>query len=179
MKTRVKKEDFEKIYQETYNRTIRHIVIKCNNIEDVNDVIQDTYVELLKILKKKKVLQIENMQMYLLGIANNIIRRHYHRKKKEKIVEIYNENDNNIEIKDTFDIEEEFITKENVKEVWNYIKNKDLLTTKIFYLYFVLELKISEISEELNISESNVKNKIYRTLKEIQKYLEKDVRNNV
>ncbi len=54
-------------------------------------------------------------------------------------------------------------------------KNKDLITTKIFYLYFAMGLKISEIAKELKMTESNVKNKIYRTLKELKKYLGKEV----
>ena len=83
--------------------------------------------------------------------------------------------DEEIEIKDDFDLEQDFITKENVQEVWNYIKSKDLITAKIFYLYFSLDLKISDIAKELNSNESSVKNKIYRTLKQVKEFLGKDV----
>ena len=176
MSTQIKQKDFEKIYQETYYKTLKFIVIRCNNIDDVNDIIQDTYIELLRKIKKNVSLDIDNIDKYIFGIANNVIKRHYYKKKKENIVYYYDdENDNSLEIKDSFDLEQKIITKENVKEVWDYIKNKDLTTTKIFYLYFVLGLKISEVSNELNISESTSKNKIYRTLKEIKKYLGRDV----
>lgn len=164
--------DFEQIYQETYNRVLRFIVIKCNNIDDVNDIIQDSYIEFLKILKKKKLLKIDNINNYIVGVANNIIKRHYH-KKKNSVVTFFK--DEEIEIKDDFDLEQSIITKENVKDVWEYIKSKDIVTTKIFYLYFVLELKISEISTELNINESTIKSRIYRTLKEIKNNTRKDV----
>ena len=70
------------------------------------------------------------------------------------------------------------INKNNVEKVWKYLKQKDILTTKIFYLYFALGMKISEISKELDIGSSNVKNRIYRTLKEIKKYLGEDVIKN-
>ncbi len=173
MSTYVFKEQFERIYNETYNRTLRFIIIKCNNIEDVNDILQDTYIELLKILSKKKIPNYENIENYILGIANNIIKRHYYKKKKDNIVSYYydNEEEKEIEVADSFDLEQNIITKENVNKVWLYISNKDLLTVKVFYLYFVLGLKISELSTELNISESNSKNRIYRTLKELKKYL--------
>ena len=167
--------DFEEIYQKTYNKALRFIVVKCNNIDDINDIIQDTYIEFLKILKKKKKLELDNITNYILGIANNVIKRHYY-KKKHIIDTFFDEDEANI--KDNIDLEQDFITKENVTEVWKYIKSKDILTIKIFYLYFVLELKISEISNELEINESTVKNRLYRTLKEIKKYIEKDVINN-
>lgn len=177
MSTRVTRKEFETIYQNTYQRTLRFIIIKCNHIEEINDILQDTYVELLKIIKKQKVLVIENIDSYIIGIANNILKRYYHKKKKDNIISYYIENqeETELEIKDDFDLEQDIITKENVKRVWQYLKNKDLTTTKTFYLYFAMGLKISEIAKELEITESKVKNKIYRTLKELKKYLGKEV----
>ena len=177
MSTRVTRKEFETIYQKTYSQTLRFIIVKCKNIDNVNDILQDTYVELLKIIKKKKVLEIENVDSYIMGIAYNMIKRHYHKKKKDNIVSYYSENkqENELDVKDDFDLEQNMITKENVKEVWKYLKNKDLITTKIFYLYFAMGLKISEIAKEFKMTESNVKNKIYRTLKELKKYLGREV----
>lgn len=177
MRAQIQEKDFEKIYRQTYNKLLRFIVIKCNNIDDINDILQETYIELLKKIRKKKILEIENFDSFMFGISNNIIKRHYYKKNKEKIITFYNQNEEmqNIEIEDNFDLEQEFITKENVDKVWDYINSKDLLTSKIFYLYFILGLKIGEISQELNITESNVKNKIYRTLKEIKDYIGKEV----
>ena len=45
-------QEFEKIYKDTYDYLLKFIVIKCYNINDVNDIIQDTYIELYKIIKK-------------------------------------------------------------------------------------------------------------------------------
>lgn len=53
MSTQLTLKDFETIYEETYNRTLKYIVCKCSNIEDVNDLIQDTYTELYSMLKKR------------------------------------------------------------------------------------------------------------------------------
>ena len=88
---------------------------------------------------------------------------------KNKNYEIsINENDN-IEIIDEVNLEDNFITQENAKDVWNYIKNKDIITAKIFYLYYILGYKLEEIAIEMNLNLSNVKTRIYRTLKEIKK----------
>ena len=169
MSTQIEENNFEKIYRETYNSVLKFITIKCNKIEDINDILQDTYIELLKILKRKGYLQLENIESYIFGISNNIIKRHYN--KKNNIIKYEFKDDEDIEVKDEFDLEQDFITKENVQVIWNYIKSKDLITSKIFYLYFSLDMKISDISKELNINESSVKNKIYRTLKQAKEYL--------
>ena len=55
MSTQIYRKDFEKIYKDTYNKVLRFAVIKCRNLDDINDIIQDTYLELLKLLKKKNV----------------------------------------------------------------------------------------------------------------------------
>ena len=177
MRAQIQEKDFENIYRQTYNKLLRYIVIKCNNIDDINDILQETYIELLKKIRKKKTLELDNIDGFILGISNNVIKRHYHRNKKENIISFYSENEeiSNIDIKDDFDLEQDVITKNNVDKSWKYINSKDLITTKVFYLYFVLGLKISEISQELGISESKAKNKIYRTLKEIKEYLGKEV----
>lgn len=164
-------EEFEKIYKETYNYLLKFIVIKCYNIDDVNDIIQDTYVELYRITKKNNE-KIENINAFLCGIATNIIKRHYHKKNKILVFQNINSEDENLnEIPDDFDLEEKIITQENVEKVWKYIKNKDVITAKIFYLYFGLDEKISDIAKKLEINESTVKNKIYRNLKELKNIL--------
>ena len=149
-------------------------------MDDVNDMIQESYIELLKILQKNKMPEIQNIDTYLFGIANNVIKRHYQKKKKENVVSFYfdREEESKIEIKDDFDLEQSIITKENVAKIWEYVKQRDMEIAKIFYLYFALDLKIGEIAKELEITESKVKNKIYRTLKELKKYLGKDVIND-
>ena len=138
--------DFENIYQRTYDNTLKFIVIKCNNIDDINDIIQDTYIELYHKLQRKNI-DAENEKNYIVGIAKNIIKRHYRKVKNENNEISINEYEN-MEVSDDINIEDNFITQENAKDVWNYIENKDIITTKVFYLYYILGYKIEEIAEE-------------------------------
>ena len=39
---------FNEIYNKTYNLVVKYVVCKCNNIDDVNDIIQDIYISLYK-----------------------------------------------------------------------------------------------------------------------------------
>ena len=71
----MKKEEFEELYNRTYKIILKYIAIRCENIEDINDIIQDTYIELYKILQRKKEIKIENEMAFITGIAKNKIKK--------------------------------------------------------------------------------------------------------
>ena len=58
---------FNEFYKETYSNILRYIIIKCHNINDVNDIIQDVYLELWKIMNKKNIDEIQDI--YLKGLT--------------------------------------------------------------------------------------------------------------
>ena len=161
MSVEINIENFEKIYNETYSQILKFIICKCKNLDDVNELIQDTYVELYKTIKNKKNIIVEDHLSYICGISKNILKKYYKNKYKEKIVFLTdNINEENIDSSS--------INKNNVEEVWDYLKKKGIIIEKIFYFYYAVGLKISEISKLLNIKESGVKNYIYRTVKELK-----------
>jgi len=65
---------FNKIYDNTYSSLLNYIIIKCHNVNDANDILQETYLELWKILNKKELSDI-NIKSYLIGIAINKIKK--------------------------------------------------------------------------------------------------------
>lgn len=165
-----RKEQFKKIYDETYNNILRYIIIKTSNINEVNDIIQETYLELWNILKRR-VLREENLNSFMIGIANNKIKKHYTFLKKLKFL-IKDSSDKDIEdIKEEkISLEELNIKKEEWDSVWRYLKtrkNQDI--PKIYYLYYVEGINIKEIALVLKVRESYVKNLLYRTLKELKR----------
>ncbi len=173
MSTQETLKNFEQIYNKTYKNVLKYIISHCNKLDDVNDIIQDTYTEFYKKLKKNKNFILENEQSFIIGISKNVLKRYYRFKYQDikNIVDIENEK---IEIESNVDIELQFITKENVNKVWEMIKRKDIRIVKIFYLHYGLDIKIIDIAKELNLSESAVKNYIYRTIKELKNNLEKE-----
>lgn len=176
MITKVNLKQFDEIYNKTYNQTLKYIICKCSNIEDVNDIIQETYLELYKTIKNKK--EIDDFDKYIIGIAKNKIKKHYNLLYKIKTISLFTSKENNLElidnIKSNIDIENIIIKNIDKETIWNYLKSKNIIIQKIFYLYYELDLKIKEISKKLNITESYVKNSLYRTLKELQEFLGKD-----
>ncbi len=165
---------FNEIYDKTHLDLLKYVIIQCHNINDTHDIVQETYLELWNILNKKQLSDI-NIKSYLIGIANNKIKKHYTLLQKLKTISLFETNHKDITlietIEDGMDINAFIIKEDCWNTIWKYIKskkNQDI--SKVFYLYYKLELSIKEISKELNASESYIKHLIYRTLKELQKH---------
>ena len=173
----ITKDTFEFLYNNTYKNVLKYTICHCRNLDDVNDIVQDIYTELYQKIVNKKHINLDNAESYIIGIAKNKIKKHY---SLAKISYIGSENENLSQYSENdIDIEKDLITKDNVMQVWNYLKNKSELTAKIFYLYYVIDVPIKEIAEELKITESNVKNHLYRTQKNLKERFKKGERHNV
>ena len=162
---------FNSTYEKTYSDVLKYIIIKCHNVNDANDIIQEVYLEFWKILSKRHIDE-SNIKSYLIGIAINKVKKHYTLVQKIKTISIFDKNEKDIElidnISDSINIEDIIVKNDDWNHIWNFIKNKkNQNIPKIFYLYYVLDLPIKAISKELKVSESYVKNIIYRTLKEL------------
>lgn len=166
---------FDEYYYTTYEDISKYVVCNCSNIEDVKDIIQNIYMELYKVLSKKK--EIQNYKTYIKGIAKHKIKDYYRFHYKDKVIALFS-NKKEKDLVDTIpsnvDIEKSFLKKEDMDNIWNYLKGKKVIISKIFYLYYYTDSTIKEISELLGISESNIKNYLYRTLKELKIFLERD-----
>lgn len=163
---------FDKLYKETYKDVSTYIVINCSNLEDAKDIIQSTYMEVFK-----KIDKIDNKN-YIIGIARNKLNKFYRFNYKAKIISLFSEKEDLSlidTIPDDFDLEKVVITKYDIDRVWKFIKKKRNIVSKVIYLYYYQEYTIKEISNVLDISESNVKHYLYRTIKELNAYLESEV----
>lgn len=78
MSTREPQNSFEAIYKDTYNDLLKFLIFKCNNLDDVNDILQETYIELFKIIEKK---DIKNVKSYIIGIAKNKLKGRFSQEK--------------------------------------------------------------------------------------------------
>ncbi len=179
MSTRISLNDFEEIYNRSYKNVLRYMIQKSPTIEDINDLVQETYLALFEYLHKKKTVELDDCQAYLITIAKNQLSKHYgllYKIKQHFVIDTGYETDCEMveEIDSKINIEKEIIMKLDADKVWKYIKKKNGRAAKIFYLYFHEELKLKEISIFLEMNESNVKNILYRTLKEIRDFFAKE-----
>ncbi len=171
---------FDKLYNESYPNVLKYVICNCSNVEDIKDIVQNVYLELLKILQKDKSFNKGNT--YILGITKNKVNEYYRFNYKAKIVSLFSKKGDFIlldSIPDDVNLQEELIKKEDLKFVWNFLKKKKIIIFKVFYLYYYTDMNIKNIGLELNMSESNVKHYLYRTLKELNSIMKNGEDENV
>lgn len=149
---------FDVVYNESYKDISRYVVLNANNIGDVKDILQNIYLEVYKNIDKV------SDKNYVFGIAKNVIKKYYRFKFLRKDDTEITDN-----IKSNINLEKTVMDKFDTELVWKYLKKKNNNIAKIIYLYYYEDFTIKEIANSLNLTESNVKNYIYRTLKELRR----------
>ena len=165
---------FNEIYASTSESTLSYIAAKCPNIDDMNDIFQETYMELFRVLTQKGADYVKNGEAFAIKLAKQKIYKHYSvfdRLKKnvsltdvtvaeEKEIIEYNLNET--------DIDDVLCTEELTNSIERFLREKPQDVRKIFFLRFSMELSITEIAKLMGTKESVVKNKLYRTIREIR-----------
>lgn len=157
---------FDELYKSTYKKVLNYIISKCGNTEDIKDIFQETYMEVARVIRKRGVDYILNPEKFVLKIAKRKIYRHYKLQDYFKKVNQYNID--KVEVVEPITLEEIVITNDMIEQIKKFVESKNELTKKIFYLHYGMEMSIKDIALELSLSESNVKNHLYRTLREIK-----------
>jgi len=174
MSTQKPQNSFEAIYNDTYDDLLKFVIFKCDHLDDVNDIVQETYIELFIMVKKQII---KDIKPYMFGIAKNKLKKYYSLKSIIKNIfvnkSIDDEELSNI-VQDNFDLENHVFEKLTKDEIWEYLNSKNTIISKIFYLYYAEDVTIKEIAVGLNLNESTVKNHLYRTLKELKNLFGKD-----
>ncbi|MEA4888807.1 MAG: sigma-70 family RNA polymerase sigma factor [Clostridiaceae bacterium] len=173
---------FNDIYKSTNRKVLSYITSKCNNTSDISDIFQDIYMELYVVLAKRGLDYIDHRDAFVMNIAKQKIYRYYSLFDKLKsVVPLFTTNNNGEEVNivdlemSDFSVEENASVEVLVAQINKFISEKSQDIQKVFYLYYSLDMTIPEIARQLSMRESNVKNKLYRTLKELRKlYIGKD-----
>lgn len=168
-------EKFELVYKTTVENVLKYIISNCTNIEDVNDLLQDTYIDYYKAYLKGY--RIDNDYSYLVGIAQKKIKDYYRKKYKwKKLLLSFIVKDNDDEDLDLlelvpadYNLEKEIIKEDELKDFMKYLLKQKQIIIKTFYLYFYFDMTTKEISCELNVNESTIKSYIHRTLASYRK----------
>ena len=132
--------------------------------EDIEELVSDVFFTIWR--NKDKLDYNKKILPYIAGITKNLIKKKYRDMKVFDNISDYEntliENEN---------IELAFIKNERNETI---IKQLDKLKKEdktIFILYYFNEKSINDISNVMNMSESKVKSKLFRTRKKLKKYL--------
>ncbi len=163
-----KKEEYlENIYNQYAKGIFRFIYFKVSDYELVKDFTQDTFVRFWKVLMRGDKMQSPKAFVYF--IANGIVVDHYRRKKSNNLISL-DKVDERLLAKDD-DIEEQVDRKQRISQVFAKLKEIKIDYQEILVLYYVEELKVSEIAIILKKKENAIRVLIHRALKALKEKL--------
>lgn len=159
------KEEFETIYNATFETLSKHVYFKVAKLEDAQDLVQEVYLDFYKyIISKGK--QVEKVQAYLIQMANNKLSNYYKNKTFETT--LLNEDHLLETIEDEFDLEFDVLDRITLDEIWKEIQSYSNLDQHILIDYYRFGLNFREISERYNIPESTIKSRCQKMIKELK-----------
>ena len=165
---------FDELYRSTSGKILKFALSKCGNLDDAYDIVQKTYLDVYERLKKDSHAYdaVKDPLRYLLKIAEIKCCKYYKKNTLEK---------ENIPVFSAVTDDENFANMEallgqevpeynhlDTQEIWEHIKKLDPLTVKICVLYFYRDEKLADIAKTLNVSQSTVKNRLYRTIEKLK-----------
>lgn len=166
---------FNEIYRATSQKTLIYLTARCNNPSDISDLFQETYVEVFSVIQKRGVDYIQPPEAFVIKIAKQRLYRHYTLLEKWKLLVPITPKSSQDETYDipcneymAFSVEDKLVNDDLIAQINAYLSQKPDVVRKICYLYYSLDLTIEQIANELHLSESNVKNKLYRTRRELR-----------
>lgn len=132
--------------------------------EDIEEVISDVFFILWK--NKDKLKKNDKLNFYLVGIAKNLLKEKY-RKRKDNLD--INDYENYLSSNKTLDeIYEEDSYMRAIQERLNLLNDND---RKIFRMFYYGNKKTKEIAKELKMNEITVRSRLHRIKKQIKKDL--------
>lgn len=169
-------EYFNRVYDETVNALTRFVISKCGNILDAEDVLQNIYARFFQRITKKGYTDIENPEAFLISIAKFECKNYFGSLKKQSVSESFSEytDEQMVMVENEMSrhqksLEDVLCDELLAREIFEDIAGADETVGKIFYLYFVCDMKLNDIAEELGMTLSAVKNKLYRTIERQKK----------
>ena len=145
-----------------------YTIVRNSNLqlldEDIEELVSDV---VFTIWKNQNKLDInKEISPYIAGITKNLIKKKYRDIKSFENIEDY---DNSL-IMD-YDMELHIIKSECNEKILKQLDKLKKDDKTVFILYYFNEKNICDIANEMNMSESKVKSKLFRIRKKLKKYL--------
>ena len=164
---------FEDIYSRQQAAVLRYITAKCLNISDIDDIYQDTFLNVYRSLCNTDK-PIENEEAFVINIAKKSLSRYYgllaklrgrvsdslSRLPDKRLLE---------EIPAEEDVEMLVADRALCDEIFEIVSSMTSDVQRIVYMYFILDMSIGEIAKALKLREETVKGRLYRTLDRIRR----------
>ena len=145
---------FELLLNKYKNRVFSFIYSKINDRELADDFFQETFIKVIKTLKKGKYREEGRFLSWVMRIANNLIIDHYRSKKRIPKYESYNsEFDIFYKISETSkNIEETMIDSQIKNDLNDLIEELPQNQYEVLKMRLYQDMSFKEISERTNVS---------------------------
>lgn len=151
----------DKVYDEYFDKIYNWSIKKTNNREDAEDLTNSVFLSIFEYLNKD--INVEKLENLIWEIAYNIWCTRAKKYIKEK---------NNVNYDMSYELGYEDITIDKIiyREIIDDIDKIGLSENeiKIFKLYYLKDLSIKDISNKLEITESNIKYYLYNVRNKIK-----------
>lgn len=134
--------------------------------EDIEEIISDVFFIFWK--NKEKFDTSKKLNLYLAGIAKNLIKSKYRKIHINRNIEDYEGL-----LIDNYDISYNYEQMEKTRIIEDSLNCMQKEDKDMFVLYYYFSKSIKEISNELNCSEFKIKSKLFRIRKKIRTNLER------
>lgn len=150
---------------EPYVKSIINKIVGSNlNYEDKEEILADTFF----ILWKNRESSIVALDSYIAGITRTLIKE---KLRKKKITYNIDDYENIFEFNDIELYTEQRQKIDRIEKKYKKLSNLEL---EILNMFYYSDKSIKDIAKELNLSEINIKTKLYRIRKKIKKELTKE-----
>ena len=147
-----------------YSKMIYNIARRyLNTKEDAEDIVQEVFIEYIAEIKKGKVFDTDEYEKHwIIRVTINKCFNEINAAKRRKT----------LPLKESLYCELEISSENLLYECVNILKD---IYKETFILFYIEDMKISEISKLLKISESNVKTRLRRARDKAEEYIKKGV----
>lgn len=162
---------FEYIY-EKYKRLMLHkayLILKDYSLSE--DATSEAYLRIYKNLNKIDDVDSPKTISFLVTIVRNVAITMLNTQNKNP-----NTTYDDLEIKDDFDLEELFVSKDTEQNILTIVDTLKEELKAPFLLKYAHDFSHKQIAKILNISENNVTVRIYRAKKKLAKLLKEEVK---
>ncbi|MCP6719299.1 MAG: RNA polymerase sigma factor [Patescibacteria group bacterium] len=158
------KDAFREIFDRFSDKFFAYTFSRTSNRDDALDIVQDTFIDLWKGLKKFKYRSNEAFHGFIFTIVKRKLSKHY--KSKDKVVSL-----DRISEKD---MGQSKIGQEDHQYVLKHVDALDPKYQDLLRLRYWSGMTFGEIASTLNITETNAKVRHHRALKKLKINLNKE-----
>lgn len=165
-------EAFLAIYRATERQILVYLTAKCGDPADLQDLFQETYAELYAVLRRRGAGYVREAAAFVKKLARQQLCRHYSRRARRRCDSL--EDLDGEPPAPPAELDDRLVTEALLARVRAALAREPALTRKIFTLHFGLDLTLAETARALEVSESFVKNRLYRTIDRLRSEISPD-----